>query len=158
MKKFMYSILVASALFVSCGSDDSEETVTQVEGFAGTPVSGVVYNDDFTIGGGMARPIILNTTESLYIHLSPTAINCESSNLGPIWITVPARTGTFTPATGGTLQFQDEADGGFEGATDAEIEIISISATTVTGRVKASGFYETENNINGTFTVQYCPN
>ena len=150
-------MLVAASLLVSCGgSDDSTDAVVK-DGFANTPVSGTVYNKTFTVGGGKARSISLNGTESLYIHLTPAAIDCDATDLGPIWITVPAAVGTYTPATKGTLQFQDKESDGFEGATDAEIEIISITDTKVIGRVKASGFYEGENDINGTFSVQYCP-
>lgn len=155
MKKLLLPAMVAASLLISCTSEDSDESANG--GFSNDPVSGVVYDEAFTFGGGKASPITVNGVESLYIYLGESALNCESSTSAcPIWIVVPEAVGSYTPQTDGHLQFEDNADGGFEGSLDAEIEITSITATTVTGKVKATGFYDDENSINGTFTVPYC--
>jgi len=153
MKKITYSVLITLSLLASCSSSDEKEVIG--DEFAATPVSGVVYGQNFTVGGGKSQSVTLNGVESLYIYLTPGVINCNSVQLDPISITVPAATGTFT--TGFTVVFKNPANDNFEGATDKKIEILSISETSVKGRIKASGFHDDEQNINGTFEVPYCP-
>ncbi|MFL9843041.1 hypothetical protein [Flavobacterium rhizosphaerae] len=156
MRKMFLSAFVAATLLVSCSSDDSDDTNSN-GGFSNGPVSGTIYNEDFTAAGGVARPITLSSTESLYIYLGTSALNCESSTANtPIWITVPAAEGTYKPQTDGHVQFRSTDGDSFEGAIDAEIEITSITETSVKGKVKATGFDDDENNINGTFEVPYC--
>ena len=154
MKKVTYSVLVTLSLLASCSSSDDDKEVIG-DGFAAAPVSGVVYGENFTAGGGKSQSVTLNGVESLYIYLTPGAINCNSIQLDPISITVPAATGTYT--SGITVVFKNPANDDFEGATDKKIEILSISETSVKGRIKASGFHNDEQNINGTFEVPYCP-
>jgi hypothetical protein len=157
MKKLLCSILVTASLLSSCTSSE-EGTNTDSGGFATTPVSGVVYNDQFTMVGGKARSLSSNGVEVFYIYLTETAITCsETENLGPLWITVPAAVGVYNFSSGARIQFQDPNSTDFEGALDAEIEITAISATTVTGKLKGTGFNVGENAINGTFSVQVCP-
>ncbi|AXG73305.1 hypothetical protein DVK85_03295 [Flavobacterium arcticum] len=156
MKKIIYCLFLTAALITSCSSSDDFE-VTTPDGFATTPVSGVIYDESFVIGGGTSRAIELNGTSSLYIYLDANVIGCDSEVESPIWISVPATVGTYSRSQGEmTLQFRDVNSDDFEGSLDAEIEIISITETTVKGKVKATGFYEDENNINGTFEVIYC--
>ena len=157
MKKIIYSVFFAASLLASCSSsDDTEETIT--DGFSNQPVSGVIYSEDFAIGGGKASSITLNGVESLNIYLSETDIDCDGGSQNPIWITVPEAVGAYKRSEGEmTLQFRDVDGESFEGSFDAEVEIMEITETSVRGRVKATGFYEDENNINGTFDVQYCP-
>ena len=157
MKKLLYSIFFAASLLASCSSSEEDDNNNQ-DGFATTPVSGVVYNADFEMAGGKARSLSSNGEEVFYIYLSETAIDCdETENLGPLWIIVPAEVGMYDFMTGARIQFQDPNSDDFEGALDVEIEITAISETTITGRLKGSGFNEGENEINGTFSVQVCP-
>jgi hypothetical protein len=157
MKKLMYSMLLATSLLFSCSSSDDDNNNNN-DGFATTPVSGTVYNTNFTMVGGKATSMTSNGVEVFDIYLTETAITCdETDNLGPLWITVPAAVGTYDFSSGAHIQFQDPNSSDFEGALDAQIEITSITATTITGKLKGSGFNEGENDINGTFTVQYCP-
>lgn len=157
MKKLLCSILFAASLLSSCSSSEEDANNNQ-GGFATTPVSGVVYNDPFTMVGGKARSLSSNGVQVFYIYLTETAITCnETENLGPLWITVPAAVGAYDFAAGARIQFQDPNSDDFEGALDAEIEITAISATTITGKLKGSGFNAGENEINGTFSVQVCP-
>lgn len=149
-------MFLAASLMASCSSSDDSSDKTKSGEFSNSPVSGVIYNEDFTIGGGRARPITLGSTESLYIYLNEAAIDCESTDSNPVWITVPAAVGTYTPQTDGHVQFKDVNGESFEGAIDAKIEITSITETTVKGKVMATGFYDDENDINGTFEVPYC--
>ncbi|WP_298146825.1 hypothetical protein [Flavobacterium sp.] len=157
MKKLLCSIFIATSLLLSCSSSE-EDTNNNQGGFATTPVSGVVYSNPFTMVGGKARSLTSNGVEVFYIYLTETAINCnETENLGPLWIIVPAAVGTYDFAGGARIQFQDPNSTDFEGASDAEIEITAISTTTITGKLKGSGFNAGENEINGTFSVQVCP-
>ncbi|NDI97752.1 hypothetical protein GWA97_01505 [Flavobacterium sp. LaA7.5] len=157
MKKIVYSLFVAASLMVSCSSsDDSDNTST--DEFSNSPVSGVVYSEDFTIGGGTARSIELNGVDSFYIFLNENAVDCDSDVEDPIWISVPAAVGTYNREDGEmTLQFRDVNGDSFEGTLDGKIEITEITETMVKGKVMAAGFDEEENSINGTFSVQYCP-
>lgn len=156
MKKAFYSMFAAVALLASCSSSDDSDN-NNTGGFSNEPVSGTVYNEDFTVGGGKARSIELSGTESLYIYLSETAIDCDDTSSNPIWITVPAEVGTYDAQTDGHVQFKDINGDSFEGSLDAKIEITEITETSVKGKVMASGFEDGENEINGTFNVQYCP-
>lgn len=158
MKRIVYSMFLAASLMASCSSSDDSNDTTTPGSFADEPVAGVVYSEDFTVGGGKARSIELNGVESLYIYLNESVIDCESTGSNPIWITVPAAVGTYTREDGEmTLQFRDVNGESFEGSLDAKIEITAITETMVTGRVMGTGFYEDENEINGTFEVPYCP-
>ncbi|MBY8962349.1 hypothetical protein KJK34_06265 [Flavobacterium sp. D11R37] len=162
MKKFFYSAIVAAALMVSCSDDDSSDNNNNnnnnSDGFSNNPVSGVIYNEDFDLGGGTATPITLNGVESLNIDLSESDITCDDTNEQPIWITVPAAVGSYSRQDGEvTVQFRDVNGDSFEGSLDAEVEITEMTETMVKGRIMAGGFDETENSINGTFEVTYCP-
>lgn len=150
-------MFLAASMLTSCSSsDDTNETIT--DGFSNEPVAGVIYSEDFTIGGGKASSVTLNEVESLNIYLSEADIDCDGVFQNPIWITVPEAVGTYSRTEGEmTLQFRDATGDSFEGSLDAEVEITEITETSVKGRVKATGFYEDENSINGTFDVQYCP-
>jgi len=155
MKKIAYSIFMAVLLMVSCGSPE-EDTNTTDGSYRTTPVSGVVYGDDFTVGGGRARSINSNGVDSFYIYLTPGTLACDGDTTGaPIWIVVPAAVGEYT--TNFSMQFRDDAVGAFGGATEQKIEITLITETVVKGRIRAVGFESNINSINGTFEVQYCP-
>ena len=91
------------------------------------------------------------------MRMGGLSVSCDDTENGPIWIVVPAQVGTYDFSTGGHIQFSDPNSDDFEGALDAEVEITTITETTITGKVKGTGFDETENSINGTFSVQYCP-
>ena len=152
MKKIIWSVLLAAGLLASCSTDENEETTTD---YSKSPVSGKIYERIFNVGGGAARSVTLNGTKSFYIYLTPDSIDCDGTFGSPIWITVPAKVGEYT--NNSSLQFRDNVSESFEGAIDKKIEILSISKTKIKGRLKATGFYSFENNINGTFEVQYCP-
>lgn len=161
MKKLFYSMFIAAALVTSCSeSDDNPNNSGNPSNgsFSNNPVSGVVYNEAFTIGGGKATSIMTNDVDSFYIYLNEADITCEESVTNPIWIIVPAEVGTYERTQGEmTLRFKDVNNGDFEGSLDAKIEITEITETMIKGKVMATGFYDNENNINGTFEVQYCP-
>lgn len=154
MKKIMLSAIVAASFLISCSSDDAEKTTTN--GFSNNPVSGVVYSQSFTAGGGTANPVTSNGEDVLYIHLSRTAMNCGADTDTPIWIIVPAEVGSYTSETGASVQFSDDATESFEGGFGERVEITSITENTVKGRVISEGFDKAENSINGTFEVNFC--
>ena len=154
MKKIMFSAIVAATFLASCSSDDSDKTTT-TGGFSTNPVSGVIYDNDFTVGGGTASTVNANGEDVLYIHLSRSAMDCDSNADTPIWIIVPAAVGSYD-SPDASVQFSDDEHGSFEGGYNERVEIISITETTIKGRVIAEGFDEAENSINGTFEVVNC--
>ncbi len=155
MKKIMFSAIAAATFLASCSSDDSDKTTT-TGGFSNSPVSGVIYDQDFTVGGGTASTVNANGQDMLYIHLGRTTMDCDSDAETPIWIIVPAAVGDYTSEDGATVQFSDDESGSFEGGYNEHIVITSITATTIKGKVIAEGFDEAENSINGTFEVVNC--
>lgn len=160
MKKLFYSMFIAVALMTSCSSDDDSNTSGNPSNgdFSNNPVAGVIYGEQFTIGGGKATSIQLNDVPSFYIYLNQNDINCDDSVSNPIWISVPSEVGVYERQEGEmTLQFRDVNGESFEGSSDARIEITEITDTMITGKVMGDGFDEGENSINGTFSVQYCP-
>ena len=158
MKKLFYSMFIAAALTTSCSSDDDSGSTPVAGEFSNSPVSGVIYGEQFTIGGGKATSIELNDVPSFYIYLNQNDINCDDSVSNPIWISVPSEVGVYERQEGEmTLQFRDVNGESFEGSSDAKIEITEITDTMIKGKVMGDGFDEGENSINGTFSVQYCP-
>ena len=149
-------MLIAALLLTSCSSSDEDEKVS-TGGFSDKPVSGVVYNKKFTVAGtGVAGALKSNGEDTFYIHLSDIATNCDSdTSKAPLWLIVPATVGTHNSLDGAHMQFRDVANDGFEGSS-ATIEIISITSTTVKGRVMSDSFNDDKNSINGTFTAQLC--
>ena len=99
-----------------------------------------------------------NGVDSFYIYLNENAITCDEEVSNPIWIIVPAEVGSYDEEDADmNVQLRDINGESFESVLDAKVEITEITETMIKGKVKATGFYEDENNINGTFAVQYCP-
>lgn len=153
MKKLFFSLFVGALVFASCSSEDSASPGNT--NFSNSPVSGVIYGESFTIGGGYARPISLNGVASYYIYMDTASVECFESSGTPLWVILPAGVGTYD-STQVSVQFRND-DGSFEGASEEKVEITEVTETTVKGKIRAVGFDDTEHYINGTFAVQYCP-
>ena len=52
MKKIVYYMFLAVSLMAASCSSSDDSKKTNEEGFSNNPVSGVVYGESFTLGGG----------------------------------------------------------------------------------------------------------
>ena len=154
MKKILFHLFIGALVLASCSTtDDSAESDNT--GFANHPASGVVFSNSFTLGGGYARPITLSGVESYYIYLDTADIDCFAATTSPIYMGVPAATGTYDSAE--AFVVFKTTNGGYESTTDINIEITAITESTVKGRIRAGRSDVDDNYVNGTFEVQYCP-
>ncbi|MFP9098067.1 hypothetical protein ACLI09_03355 [Flavobacterium sp. RHBU_24] len=154
MKKIFFRLFAGALVFVSCSSTDDSAS-SENTGFSNNPVSGTVYSSSFSLGGGYARPITLSGVASYYIYLDTADIDCFAATTSPVYMGMPAAIGSYDSADA-FLVFK-KANGDYESTSEIKIEITAITETTVKGRVRAEGSDASENYVNGTFEVQYCP-
>jgi hypothetical protein len=76
MKKILL-IFVSTFVLNACSSSDEKTTPKDESGFATTPVSGKIYDSNFTYAGGYATSSISNGVDKLFINLSASAIDCD---------------------------------------------------------------------------------
>jgi hypothetical protein len=153
MKKILL-IFVSTFVLNACSSSDEKTTPKDESGFATTPVSGKIYDSNFTYAGGYATSSISNGVDKLFINLSASAIDCDdSSTTIPLRFSCPKVVGLNITNT--TMYFKNLNNVDFVNVSSGiQVEIISIG-TTVKGKVKGASI--TENcSVNGTFEVNFC--
>lgn len=153
MKKIALLIAMFFAV-VSCSSDDSSDSNG---GITDNPVSGTLYGNDFTLGGGKAYFEEIFGEESVEIWLTADDLGCETLGFTdfPISIIAPRTEGTHT--TGVYVTFTDPDSSDFISVSSGNtIEIISLTDTEIVGKIKASST-STDNAIEGRFEISICP-
>lgn len=153
MKKILF-IFVSTFVLNACSSSDDETTPTDESGFATTPVSGKIYDSNFTYSGGYATSSISNEVDKLFIKLSASDIDCDDSpTTTPLSFSCPKVVGLNTTNT--TMYFKNLNNGDFVNVSSGiQVEIISIG-TTIKGKVKGASISE-NCTVNGTFEVPFC--
>lgn len=154
MKKIALLIAMFFAI-VSCSSDDSGDS-NGGGGISDNVVSGKLYGNNFTLGGGKASPIILSGVESIQIWLTAQDLGCETEGTSdfPISIMTPKAIGTHT--TGVSVTFREPNSTDFISLGNGNtIEIISLTDTKIIGKIMAASTV-TDNNIEGKFEISIC--
>lgn len=153
MKKISIFILLAFLSF-SC-SDDSDENSND-GAISNNPVSGELYGNAFTIGGGKGIFDEVFGVESVELYLTSEDLGCETLGFSdfPITVTAPREVGVHTTDVYATFNDPDSSDfislsGGIT------VEIISITDDLVVGKVRAAST-STDNSIEGKFELPIC--
>lgn len=138
------SVFVISIFLASCSSDDDNSS-----NISGSNLSGTVYGDSFTAVGGKA----FDSGDEISINITNVSADCNSSifdyNLY-ISTSVLLEEGTYTN-TNVVFHKEGETPFNYFGGT---VIIEEITETTITVKIKAES--NSEDTIEGTFTVDYC--
>lgn len=150
----LFAVVVMS--LTSCSSDDSSSTDNNNNGgISNSPVSGTLYGEDFTIGGGYARMQTINEVESFTLYMTEENLDCDDAFSGdfPIVVRTPSTIATHT--TGTAISFNDPASDDFISVSGATVIITEVTDTMVKGKIKGAST-STDNDINGTFSLSIC--
>jgi hypothetical protein len=155
MRKILFIfIFISTFVLNACSSSDDETTPKDESDFTTTPVSGKIYDSNFTYSGGYATSSISNGVDKLFIKLAASDIDCDDSPATtPLSFSCPKVVGLNTTNT--AMFFKNLNNDSFVNiSSGVQVEIISIG-TTVKGKVKGESI--TENcTVNGTFEVPFC--
>lgn len=155
-------LLIVSA--TACQPEDPDEPLTcQPSGFVNQAATGEFMDTTYTVLTGKAKEDPFDSTMyrfSLYGE-TPTGDMCDNFNFDlprkSIIFTLPKSVGTYALSSSRGLTFNyalpNQTDATV--ATCGNIEIISITATTITGKLEADA-RDNESFLNGNFTVQLC--
>ena len=152
----LFAVVVMS--LTSCSSDDSSSTDNNNNngGISNNPVSGTLYGDDFTIGGGYARMQTINEVESFTLYMTDENLDCDDAFSGDFPIVVRTPSAIATHTTGAAISFNDPGSDDFISVGSGVTVIITeVTDTMVKGKVKGAST-STDNDINGTFSLPIC--
>lgn len=149
----------------ACQPEDPDEPLTcQPSGFVNQAATGKFMDTTYTVLTGKAKEDPFDSTMyrfSLYGE-TPSGDMCDNFNFNlpqkSIIFILPKATGTYALSSSRGLTFNyalpNQTDATV--ATCGNIEITSITATTITGKLEADA-RDNESFLNGNFTVQLCP-
>lgn len=164
----LLSLTLFLALSVaSCRDDDDDDNPTNTctpAGFETQTATGEFMDSTFTFVAGKAKEDPFDSTKfriTLYGE-TPTGDVCDNFNFDlpakSIIMVLPKATGLYALGSGTAVTFNHALPNQTNAAvaTCGSVEIVSINATTLVGRIDANA-RDGENVLNGDFTVQLCP-
>ncbi len=161
----MVSLLILPLLFLASCSDDEDDTTDNCTAdFVSQTATGLFMGNTFTMVEGTAGENFADSTE-FWITLYGEAVTgdaCDNFNFDKpdlsIIFTVPMTVGTYELSFGAySVTFNDAS---VPNTTNADVavcgavEITSITATTVSGKIDADA--DANSYLNGNFTVERC--
>lgn len=157
----VYPVLVLT-LLLGCSDDDAKKNGAY--SFKDQDLSGEIEGYSWTYADGLVNESTFDDEEVLDITLTlgQAGSICESFPEGDrVIFFVPNTVGLYklsfdlTSFDGQVVTLFDDEQTLNTIATKGAIEIISISETTVTGRIDARA--DGDNYVNGNFAVSFCP-
>lgn len=157
----IYVILVFTFLLVGCNDDDERKNFYS---FKNQDLKGEIEGDTWMYADGYVAESIFDDEEVLDITLTLVHDGsiCESFPEGDrVIFFVPNAVGVYELSfdlasfNGQVVTLFDAEQTLNTIATKGAIEILSISETTVTGRIDARA--DGDNYVNGNFIVSFCP-
>jgi hypothetical protein len=143
-------LLVVIVAAAGCGSSGDVAISTQ-------PLSGMVGGQAWTFGTGETDSF-LSTATSLYVNLYAgsftTCSLAEPSDASIVTMQMPATPGSYTLSLQRNVTFFIPPSDNFV-ATSGRLQIDSVTATTISGGLKAT--YNSANSIDGQFQATICP-
>lgn len=159
MKKGLFILLVLFAVISSCKKDDDAPGYN----FIDKALSGKIEGGSWTFRSGYVDSSSYEGVKKLSMSFyGVTGDACSDFLDGDrVIFSVPMKIGvfplkfSFTDLEGSqTVTLFDDETSMNNIATSGAIEILSISSTSVTGRIDATS--DDDNTINGNFTVSFC--
>jgi len=141
-------------LLLSC-SDSSDDKVKE-DGISNNPLSGELYDSNFTIGGGKGALANVFGVDSFELYFTSQNLGCETLGFSdfPITLITPRQIGVFTNDV--YLTFNDPNSSDFISLSSGiTVEILSITDNLVIGKVKGASS-STDNFIEGKFEIPIC--
>lgn len=157
MIRSAFVLLMTSVLF-SCGGDDDDKKYS----FKDRDLSGKIGGSPWAYADGYSD--ISSGTASITLTLAQDEEGCSIgfAEGNQVFFDVPAETGLYllkfdlSGSTDNQTVTLLEIDGFVNNiATEGAIEILSITETTITGRIDAH--IDGDNTVNGNFAVTICP-
>lgn len=156
MKNLSRIVLSLFMLTVMSCSSDEDSGSGDTKAISNNPVSGKLFGKTFQMNSNKARNANIFGEESVEVYLSAENLGCGVLGTSgyPIYIVAPRKVGVHT--TNVFLTFNDPNSDDFISLSNGlTIEIISISETSVVGKVKAAS-QSTESSIEGKFESTFC--
>jgi len=172
--KFILTLFILSCFMISCGSDDdgsnNEVESSDCKNIIDQTAKGTFKGVDFTTTGGSYRFQAKEYFCRIYVS-NVTGGDCAFPEFGGNEGVILFRLANLEPQTiklsdiqgeGESLNFnsQEYDDNGIDMFTDVELaecgqlEILSSTSTTVSGRLVGKG--QNDSSINGNFTLTLC--
>jgi hypothetical protein len=158
------AVAVVFLSFTACRPDDVDNPVTcQPSGYVNQAATGKFMDTTYTVITGKAREDSFDSTKyrfSLYGE-TPTGDMCDNFNFDlprkSIIFILPKATGAYplSSTRGVTFNYALPNQTTATVATCGNIEITSITATTITGKIEADA-KDAMSLLNGNFTVELC--
>lgn len=150
MNKILKTAIILLSILLSNCSDNKVNIVTSTEDITDENLSGTVYGESFTAMGGKAFDI---GDDSVSINITNVSGGCDSLiSEYDLYIstTFSLQLGTYK---GLNIIFHKDGETSlnFFGTI---LEVSSFTDTTITVKIKIES--GTENNIEGSFTLDYC--
>ncbi len=174
LKQLKWSLLLCAALFstlsfTACGGDDGDDPEpedTCVPEFASAVATGSFMGTAYTIVEGTAEEDFADANNYRFNLYGEAVMGdpCDGFNFDKpklsIIFSIPKEVGVYNlgVAAGNTVTFNDATvvnEVNADIATCGGVEILSVTATEITGRIDA--FANSTSDLNGTFTVALCP-
>ncbi|MGE0403265.1 MAG: hypothetical protein AB7T06_41545 [Kofleriaceae bacterium] len=152
----MTKLALLTTALLSAGATACTIEASSGDEIVDSNLSGYVAGQSWNFVAGHTDSFLSEGEDDFFAVLFPTSFTpCGFSEpSGPhIIVSIPKTTGDFEMDFGRNMTFVDGSDN--KVAFDGRIRVDSVSATSVTGGLVAS--YDSDNEINGTFTVTVCP-
>lgn len=161
----MLTVLFSGLLVTSCSDDGGDDGSLCEKNIANQTATGKLLGADFTFAEGEVKENFADDTEYRYTLYGESIMGdiCEFLNPdkpnGSIIFSVPKSEGTYDLGLDTQLSVTFNDATGQSGAnayvvTCGTVEITTITATTISGKLIAD--YDTDNNVEGTFTATLC--
>jgi len=157
--------LLFTISFSACGDDDPEED-NCLPDFGTSVANGSFMGSTFTLAEGTAKEDFADENKYRITFYGESIMGdaCDNFNFErPVFsiiFSVPKEVGVYTLGfdAGNTVTFNDASvvnEVNADVAICGAVEIVSVTADLVTGRIDA--FANDDSDLNGTFSVRLCP-